>query len=287
MLKPYTVLLDKEQHIRICDFGFGKVCNDQQLLTTYCGSPFYAAPEMVTATPYTGPKVDIWSCGVILYAMLSGKLPFQCENMPDLFKKISVGAYNVPHSIKPSPAALIARMLCVKPSDRASAQDILEHTWLSGTYTDTKSVSMPTALNRNVSAFPLPGTEDNEPMPETDKVGDSLPEPNMNHATVARPVQVAHKNQAVNDDNNSTNKEADMATNKNATTAKDPQNQDKPEARTRKLGLFTSKKIQVAPLKTNNNLAMTTTKKIKEVDAKLLDKLRSLFRVPKKRVTAA
>lgn len=281
-----TVLLDKEQHIRICDFGFGKLCDDQKLLTTYCGSPFYAAPEMVTATPYNGPKVDIWSCGVILYAMLSGKLPFQCENMPDLFKKISVGAYNVPHSINSSPAALIARMLCVKPSDRASAQDILNHTWLSGSYTDIHPAPTPIASHGITSSLPLPGTEENEPLPLTDKVGDSILEPTINQPVLRRPSQAASKEEQIQDEKKDKSGNTEKTQQKAMDPVKEPRSKDKSETRTKRGGFFAGKKIQVAPLKTNSNMASVASKKVKDIDTKLLDKLRLLFRVPKKRLTA-
>ena len=278
------MLLDKNQHIRICDFGFGKVCDDQQLLTTYCGSPFYAAPEMVTATPYTGPKVDIWSCGVILFAMLSGKLPFQCENMPDLFKKISIGAYNVPHSIKSSPAALIARMLCVKPGDRASAQDILEHAWLSGNYTDAHS--LPTSLPLTMPK-PIPGTEENEPSAKSDNSQENKMEPEINHPVVTRPPKAHSKEQQSKMTSKIVTEVSEKKKKSDKGTGLQPQSKDKSDPKPKKSGLFNGKKIQVAPLKTNNHITEVATKKVKEVDAKLLDKIRSLFRVPKKRVTAA
>jgi serine/threonine protein kinase len=278
------VLLDKHQHIRICDFGFGKVCDDQQLLTTYCGSPFYAAPEMVTATPYTGPKVDIWSCGVILFAMLSGKLPFQCENMPDLFKKISIGAYNVPHSIKSSPAALIARMLCVKPADRAAAQDILDHAWLSGNYTDTHSLLAHVPLT---VPKPLPGTEENEPSSKADNDRENKMEPEISHPVVTCQPKAHCKEQQSKPAKNNVAEESEKRKKLDKNTGLQPQSKDKSDPKPKKTGLFAAKRIQVAPLKTNNHIAEVATKKVKEVDAKLLDKIRSLFRVPKKRVTAA
>ncbi|KAH8554382.1 kinase-like domain-containing protein [Umbelopsis sp. PMI_123] len=282
-LKPENVLLDKDQHIRICDFGFGKVCDDQHLLTTYCGSPFYAAPEMVTATPYTGSKVDIWSCGVILFAMLSGKLPFQCENMPDLFKKISVGAYNVPHSIKSSPAALIARMLCVKAADRASAQDILDHAWLSGNYADPQSSS---ALTTFSSPRPIPGAEQNEPLSTNYKSHVNMLEPEIINPIVTRPPKAHSKEQKKNADKNMVVEESDNRKQLDKGSELEPQSKSKSDSKPKNTGLFGGKKFKVAPLKANNHIAGAAAKKANEMDAKLLDRLRSLFRVPKKRVTA-
>ncbi|KAI8082751.1 kinase-like domain-containing protein, partial [Halteromyces radiatus] len=130
-LKPENVLIDKKQRVRVCDFGFGKRIRErQEVLSTYCGSPFYAAPEMVTATPYRGPPVDMWSCGVILYAMLTGTLPFQGDDMPQLFRKISHGLYNTPRFISPDAAHLINRLLCKNAKDRITAAACLDHPWL-------------------------------------------------------------------------------------------------------------------------------------------------------------
>ena len=130
-LKPENVLIDNTQRIRICDFGFGNVFKERhQVLSTYCGSPFYAAPEMVTATPYRGPPVDLWSCGVILFAMLTGSLPFQGDEMPQLFQKISRGQYTIPPYVTRDASDLIQKLLCKDAKERISAKDCLLHPWL-------------------------------------------------------------------------------------------------------------------------------------------------------------
>ncbi|RUS18633.1 kinase-like domain-containing protein [Endogone sp. FLAS-F59071] len=129
-IKPENILLDRNGHIRICDFGFAKVFRKEELLETYCGSPHYAAPEMVKETPYSGPAVDIWSCGVLLYIMLSGKLPFQSENTPALFKKICTGNYPLSKYICSEAAELISKMLNVESELRPTAERVLQHPWL-------------------------------------------------------------------------------------------------------------------------------------------------------------
>lgn len=70
-LKPENLLLDANKNVKIIDFGFGNTYHRDRLLSTYCGSPFYAAPEMIRGIKYVGPEVDVWSLGVILYALLS------------------------------------------------------------------------------------------------------------------------------------------------------------------------------------------------------------------------
>lgn len=125
------MLIDKTQSIKLCDFGFGNVVREQhEVLSTYCGSPFYAAPEMVTATPYRGPPVDLWSCGVILYAMLTGSLPFQGDEMPHLFQKISRCQYTIPSYVTRDATDLIQRLLCRDATERITAKECLMHPWL-------------------------------------------------------------------------------------------------------------------------------------------------------------
>lgn len=125
------MLVDKLGSIRLCDFGFGKIFDASKLLDTYCGSPFYAAPEMVTATPYRGPPVDMWSCGVILYAMLTGQLPFHCDTMPELFRKISLAQYVEPTTLSVEALSLIRSLLCRNPKRRITAENVLKHAWLT------------------------------------------------------------------------------------------------------------------------------------------------------------
>ncbi|CAN5964495.1 unnamed protein product [Sphagnum jensenii] len=91
-LKPENLLLDSSMcNVKIADFGLSNVmCDDGHLLKTHCGSPNYAVPEVISGKLYAGPEVDVWSCGVILYALLCGSLPFDDENIPNLFEKIKV-----------------------------------------------------------------------------------------------------------------------------------------------------------------------------------------------------
>lgn len=90
-LKPENLLLDENNNIKIADFGLANFLEDGCFLDTSCGSPNYAAPEVISGRMYAGPEVDIWSSGVILYALLCGRLPFDDENIPSLFRKIKSG----------------------------------------------------------------------------------------------------------------------------------------------------------------------------------------------------
>uniref|UniRef100_M1CA52 non-specific serine/threonine protein kinase n=1 Tax=Solanum tuberosum TaxID=4113 RepID=M1CA52_SOLTU len=128
-LKPENLLLDARRNVKIADFGLGNIMRDGHFLKTSCGSPNYAAPEVVSGKLYAGPEVDVWSCGVILYALLCGTLPFDDENIPNLFKKIKSGVYTLPSHLSPLARDLIPRMLIVDPMKRISVPDIRQHQW--------------------------------------------------------------------------------------------------------------------------------------------------------------
>lgn len=128
-LKPENLLLDSKYNVKIADFGLSNVMRDGHLLKTSCGSPNYAAPEVISGKLYAGSEVDVWSCGVILYALLCGSLPFDDENIPNLFKKIKGGIYTLPSHLSASARDLIPRMLLVDPLKRATIPEIKQHPW--------------------------------------------------------------------------------------------------------------------------------------------------------------
>ncbi|XP_006635063.1 5'-AMP-activated protein kinase catalytic subunit alpha-2 isoform X2 [Lepisosteus oculatus] len=128
-LKPENVLLDASMNAKIADFGLSNMMSDGEFLRTSCGSPNYAAPEVISGRLYAGPEVDIWSCGVILYALLCGTLPFDDEHVPTLFKKIRGGVFYIPEYLNRSVASLLMLMLQVDPLKRATIKDIREHEW--------------------------------------------------------------------------------------------------------------------------------------------------------------
>ncbi|CAF1341967.1 unnamed protein product [Adineta steineri] len=128
-LKPENLLLDDASHVKIADFGLSNMMKDGELLKTSCGSPNYAAPEVVSGELYAGQEVDIWSCGVILYALLTGTLPFDDDNVQILFKKIRSGIFPIPDYLNPSVVDLLQKMLTVDPVRRATIKEIREHDW--------------------------------------------------------------------------------------------------------------------------------------------------------------
>ncbi|KAM7543138.1 hypothetical protein Aperf_G00000007151 [Anoplocephala perfoliata] len=128
-LKPENLLLDCNHNVKIADFGLSNIMQDGEFLRTSCGSPNYAAPEVISGKLYAGPEVDVWSCGVILYALLCGTLPFDEEHIPTLFKKIKAGYFHMPEWLGASVRDLLKKMLTVDPIKRISIDDIRKHPW--------------------------------------------------------------------------------------------------------------------------------------------------------------
>jgi serine/threonine protein kinase KIN1/2 len=95
-LKIENILISKSGNIKIIDFGLSNLYSMRSMLTTYCGSLYFAAPELLNAQAYTGPEVDLWSFGVVLYVLVCGKVPFDDSNMPALHAKIKRGSFEYP-----------------------------------------------------------------------------------------------------------------------------------------------------------------------------------------------
>ncbi|KAG0665774.1 Protein kinase [Maudiozyma exigua] len=128
-LKPENLLLDEHLNVKIADFGLSNIMTDGNFLKTSCGSPNYAAPEVISGKLYAGPEVDVWSCGVILYVMLCRRLPFDDDSIPVLFKNISNGIYTLPKFLSEGAASLIKKMLIVNPLNRITIQEIIQDEW--------------------------------------------------------------------------------------------------------------------------------------------------------------
>ncbi|KAK7041410.1 Protein kinase [Paramarasmius palmivorus] len=128
-LKPENVLLDDDLNVKIADFGLSSEISDGDFLTTSCGSPNYAAPEVIRGGVYAGPEIDVWSSGVILYVMLCGRLPFEDDDVQVLFTKIS-RMRGIPYAfvyLSPDARSLIQSMLAVDPVKRITIPDIIQH----------------------------------------------------------------------------------------------------------------------------------------------------------------
>ena len=130
-LKPENLLLDNDLNVKIADFGLSNIMTDGNFLKTSCGSPNYAAPEVISGKLYAGPEVDVWSCGIILYVLLVGRLPFDDEFIPALFRKINSGNYHTPSYLSSGARHLIHKMLKVNPVQRITIQEIRQDAWFN------------------------------------------------------------------------------------------------------------------------------------------------------------
>lgn len=147
-LKPENILIASldPPHVKIADWGMAAFAPPEHHLETSCGSPHYASPEIVRGEPYSGTATDIWSCGVILFALMTGRLPFDDKNIRALLQKVKSGKFEMPTYVFPEAADLITRMLVVDVNKRIKMSDILLHPFLqhstSGiTYVPAPSIS--------------------------------------------------------------------------------------------------------------------------------------------------
>ncbi|XP_070837477.1 serine/threonine-protein kinase BRSK1 isoform X2 [Chaetodon auriga] len=128
-LKPENLLLDEKNNIRIADFGMASLQVGDSLLETSCGSPHYACPEVIRGEKYDGRRADVWSCGVILFALLVGALPFDHDNLRQLLEKVKSGVFHMPHFIPPDCQALLKGMIEVNADKRLTLEAIQKHAW--------------------------------------------------------------------------------------------------------------------------------------------------------------
>ncbi|XP_071120263.1 serine/threonine-protein kinase BRSK2-like isoform X3 [Mytilus edulis] len=129
-LKPENLLLDDKNNIRVADFGMASLQVEGSMLETSCGSPHYACPEVIRGEKYDGRRADVWSCGVILYALLVGALPFDDDNLRQLLEKVKKGVFHIPHFVPPDCQNLLRGMIEVDPEKRLTLEDIHRHPWV-------------------------------------------------------------------------------------------------------------------------------------------------------------
>ena len=130
-LKAENVLLDRYDNIRLIDFGLSnQFTKGMPQLKTACGSPAYAAPEMIQGEPYT-KAADMWSAGILLYAMVAGRLPFDDKNINVLLKKVVFEEVQYPPTMSRSLVDLLKRLLCKNPESRITMSRLKTHPWFS------------------------------------------------------------------------------------------------------------------------------------------------------------
>ncbi|KAJ7140060.1 hypothetical protein C8R43DRAFT_602346 [Mycena crocata] len=142
-LKIENILISQSGNIKIIDFGLSNLFDPAAHLSTFCGSLYFAAPELLNAKLYTGPEVDIWSFGVVLYTLVCGKVPFEDESMPALHAKIKRGLVEYPVWLSAECKHLLSRMLVVNPLRRAQLPEIAAHPWMVRGCTAPPSTYLP------------------------------------------------------------------------------------------------------------------------------------------------
>jgi len=149
-LKPENLLLDHKKDLKIVDFGLSNLYSKGETLKTPCGSPCYAAPEMIAGKRYQGLMVDIWSSGIILYAMICGYLPFDDANNDVLYKKITDGKYHIPSFVSDQARDLLKKILNTDPHSRYNLNNIKAHPWFN-----FSSAKLNEGLLVNISIIPI------------------------------------------------------------------------------------------------------------------------------------
>ena len=130
-LKPENLLLDYKKTIKISDFGLSTSYNKNTTLSTPCGTPSYAPPEMLRGEEYHGLLSDMWSCGIILYAMLCGYLPFSESKEEIICQKIMDGDYEMPDYLSKAAVDLLTNILKIDPSERYDIDRVKSHPWFN------------------------------------------------------------------------------------------------------------------------------------------------------------
>ncbi|KAI9365664.1 hypothetical protein BD770DRAFT_468500 [Pilaira anomala] len=133
-LKIENILISQSGNIKIIDFGLSNLFSPRSSLSTFCGSLYFAAPELLNAKAYMGPEIDVWSFGVVLYVLVCGKVPFDDQNMPALHEKIKRGVVDYPSHLSTDCKSILSRMLVTNPAHRATVSEIIIHPWINKGY---------------------------------------------------------------------------------------------------------------------------------------------------------
>lgn len=131
-LKPENILLDENENLKVSDFGLSALAESKRLdglLHTTCGTPAYVSPEVINRNGYDGAKADVWSCGVILYVLLAGYLPFYDSNLMEMYRKIGKAKFRFPSWFQPEVRKLLTRILDPNPESRITIARIKENAW--------------------------------------------------------------------------------------------------------------------------------------------------------------
>lgn len=142
-MKIENILISQSGDVKIIDFGLSNTYSHDSLLKTFCGSLYFAAPELLNAYPYCGPEIDVWSFGVVLYVLVCGKVPFDDQSMPALHAKIKRGHVEYPSWLSSDCRDLLTRILVVDPLQRATLAEVKSHPWMNKGYDKPPDAMVP------------------------------------------------------------------------------------------------------------------------------------------------
>ncbi|EDV49533.1 MAP/microtubule affinity-regulating kinase 3 [Drosophila erecta] len=140
-LKAENLLLDQHMKMKIADFGFSTTFEPKAQLKTFCGSPPYAAPELFRGKKYSGPEVDSWSLGVVLYTLVTGSLPFDGINLRELRDRVLRAKYRVPYYISIECESLIRKFLVLNPTKRITLSAVMADQWINMGYEEANGLT--------------------------------------------------------------------------------------------------------------------------------------------------
>ncbi|KAF8714344.1 hypothetical protein HU200_027808 [Digitaria exilis] len=189
-IKPENLLVDDAGDLKVSDFGLSAVADQMRhdgLFHTFCGTPAYVAPEVLSRRGYDAAKADLWSCGVVLYVLMAGYLPFQDRNLVGMYRKIHRGEFRCPKWFSPELKHLLRRVLDTNPQRRATADEIMDDAWFKIGF---RRFSFRIEDDRSFTCFDLDDDVDSvvsdappPDQPETPRVDASKQQPAIRKAT--------------------------------------------------------------------------------------------------------
>lgn len=130
-LKPENLLIGQDGKIKIADFGLATFMNSDGTVNESCGSPCYASPECLSGSRYDGRATDMWSLGVIMFAMLTGNIPWSSTTQRALFEQIRHGDFEIPKTLSPECISMISGLMCVNSRERMTVDMAMSHPWIA------------------------------------------------------------------------------------------------------------------------------------------------------------
>uniref|UniRef100_A0A0D9UY34 non-specific serine/threonine protein kinase n=1 Tax=Leersia perrieri TaxID=77586 RepID=A0A0D9UY34_9ORYZ len=159
-IKPENLLVDGAGDLKVSDFGLSAVADQMRhdgLFHTFCGTPAYVAPEVVSRRGYAAAMADLWSCGVVLFVLVAGYLPFQDRNLVGMYRKIHRGEFRCPKWFSPELIRLLRRVLVTNPQRRATAEEIMGNEWFKVGF---RRFSFRVEDDRSLTRFELDDADD-------------------------------------------------------------------------------------------------------------------------------